>query len=372
MVVDPDPKVRTLMQRAFKSPEFEASTFASAQAALARLAAIQPHCIVSDLLMPDMDGERFLRAARGVPGLESVPFVVATGVRSEARIRSVLEAGADAYLLKPFPLRELLEKTRLLLKRPPQKEGPPPGKGAPRVPPAREAPAARGAGELPPANGVQGFGRYTRVEVEGRPLVLLTEATPQPKFVVTTVVTERGSALRKIETALSHPLAREEDQEAIRRQIDRQHESVLQRLPELVRDETPRRELWSEEERSVDQELLAWTISAIARLAAAEKGAACTTPVLRATLVRVAASHALLRTFQLTQEGGVAVDPQRGARLPRRAVKALAAWSLAFAGEAFRADLLTALELIRRATAERAAELERLGYYRRLTAQAMT
>ncbi len=40
--------------------------------------------------MPDMDGENLLRAVRAVPGLERVPFIAVSAVRSEARIRAVL------------------------------------------------------------------------------------------------------------------------------------------------------------------------------------------------------------------------------------------------------------------------------------------
>ena len=79
---------------------------------------IKPDCVVSDILMPDMDGESLLRALRAVPGLEAVPFIALSAVRSEARIRAVVGAGADAFLLKPFPLRELTEKVRSLVERP--------------------------------------------------------------------------------------------------------------------------------------------------------------------------------------------------------------------------------------------------------------
>ena len=115
VVVDDDPKVRQLMERAFKAPEFEVHAFPTGRAALDRVAEIRPACVVSDLLMPDMDGERFLRGMRGIAGLEQVPFVFVSAVRSEARIRSVLEAGASAFMVKPFPLRDLIDKVRALV-----------------------------------------------------------------------------------------------------------------------------------------------------------------------------------------------------------------------------------------------------------------
>ena len=118
IVVDDDPKVRLLLERAFRPPEFETHSFPTGKAALARLSQIKPDCVVSDILMPDMDGESLLRALRAVPGLEAVPFIALSAVRSEARIRAVIGAGADAFLLKPFPLRELTEKVRSLVERP--------------------------------------------------------------------------------------------------------------------------------------------------------------------------------------------------------------------------------------------------------------
>ena len=118
VVVDDDSKVRVLLERAFRAPEFETHAFPTGAAALRRIAEIRPDCVVSDILMPDMDGEGLLRAVRAVPGLERVPFIAVSAVRSEARIRAVLDAGADAFLLKPFPLRDLIDKVRALLERP--------------------------------------------------------------------------------------------------------------------------------------------------------------------------------------------------------------------------------------------------------------
>ena len=319
VVVDDDPKVRQLMERAFKAPEFETHAFPTGRAALDRLAEIRPDCVVSDLLMPDMDGERFLRALRGTPGLESVPFVIVSAVRSEARIRGVLDAGASAFMVKPFPLRDLIDKVRTLLAEvsdrvaageheplrrtdgvpptvplaaltaaqvqakaqsaglPLASDAPPPAavrpdaSVAPLPRPDQSTPGSRRI-DLQSSESGAGFGRYTRVDLRGRSLVVLTEAAVQPKFLVTTVVTEKGQALRKVETALPHPLARDEDREVVRRQVDIQHEGVLQRIEELVLDGVQRRVLWSDQSRSVDPDLLAWAVSALAQLVETEVG----------------------------------------------------------------------------------------------------
>jgi CheY-like chemotaxis protein len=319
IVVDDDSNVRLLLQRAFRAPEFETHTFPSGAAALGHLGEIRPECVVSDVLMPDMDGERLLHAVRAVPGLERVPFIALSAVRSETRIRALLAAGADAFLVKPFPVRDLIEKVRALLARPPAPRPAPEktdGQASPTRPvvaaphtlstaAVRRAPSAARVGaaaarivvptaaprpaptaaprpappaadrdvhhvEIGPRDPGFGFGRFTRVEVRGRSFVVLTEAVAEPRFTVTTVITEKGVPLRKIETALPHALAREEDRDSIRHQLDLQHDDLLRRLDDLVLDASPRRVVWSDLSRSVDVAVLAWAISAVAQLAETE------------------------------------------------------------------------------------------------------
>jgi two-component system alkaline phosphatase synthesis response regulator PhoP len=430
VVVDDDSKVRLLLERAFRAPEFETHAFPTGTEALKHVAAIRPDCVVSDLLMPDMDGEGLLRAIRAVPGLERVPFVAVSAVRSEARIKSLLAAGANAFLLKPFPLRDLLDRVRSLLERPeparaepggtsdytsptrpvvamshtmsttaPRRHQPPPGIGPapepavrkpppPRaspeagtsttapvapvriVPPAAPPPPAVAPGgrsvELSPPDPGLGFGRFTRVEVRGRSFIVLTEAALQPKFTVTTVITEKGVPLRKIESALPHPLAREEDHDLVRVQLDLQHDDTLRRLAEFVLDHTTRRVVWSDENRSVEAGLLAWAISAVAQLAETEAGTDETARQLRLTREKALVEEDALRAFYVTSSGRVTVDPQQAARLPRRSVRAVAGWCCAFAVATLQVEGERIVEPVRHATRGHALELERLGFYDRL------
>jgi CheY-like chemotaxis protein len=538
VVVDDDSKVRVLLERAFRAPEFETHAFPTGTAALRRIAEIRPNCVVSDILMPDMDGENLLRAVRAVPGLERVPFIAVSAVRSEARIRAVLAAGADAFLLKPFPLRDLIDKVRGLVERPatarsapeksertgdytsptrpvfaaahttstaairrrpsptrysPPKDEPilpavaspaaaraapepvappaapvplpraatpaappvaspaapvaprvaspvaprpspavaPPSKSPARPPtsapaeppvtasPERSAPRATPQGSAstpsptsvrlapvrvvvpaspapppaPPAAPVHskerpashadvrrvehvptdaglGFGRFTRVESRGRSFIVLTEAVPQPKFTVTTIITEKGVPLRKIESALAHPLAREEDRATVRRQLDLQHDDTLRRLDELVLDDAPRRVVWSDQSRSVEAGVLAWAMSAVAQLAETEAGTDETARQLRLTREAALVEEDALRAFVVTPFARVVVDPQHAGRVPRRAVRAVGGWCRAFATAALQAEADEIAEPVRQATRRYSLELERMGFYDRLARRA--
>jgi CheY-like chemotaxis protein len=441
VVVDDDSKVRVLLERAFRAPEFETHAFPTGAAALRRIAEIRPDCVVSDILMPDMDGENLLRAVRAVPGLERVPFIAVSAVRSEARIRAVLAAGADAFLLKPFPLRDLLEKVRALLDRPaappvPERTGdytsptrpvvtvahttstavvrrkaapeaapaaaepvpaPPPPITAriptrparpsavtsvrvspvrvvvPSSPPSTPSPARAEEVrrvELGPAEPGLGFGRFTRVQARGRSFVVLTEAVALPKFTVTTVITEKGVPLRRIESALPHPLAREDDRDTVRRQLDLQHDDTLRRLDDLVLDNSPRRVVWSDQSRSVEAGMLAWALSAVAQLAETETGTDETARQLRLTHERALVDESTLRAFRVTAAGRVIVGSGEADRLPRRAVRAVAGWCRAFASATLQTDDDKLGEPVRQATRRHALELDRMGFYDRLARRA--
>lgn len=87
--------------------------------ALEEAAASQPDLIISDALMPEMDGFRFLREAKGDPRLKEVPFIFYSAVytgRDEEKL--ALSLGAEAFLVKPLEPELLWQKIQQLLTRP--------------------------------------------------------------------------------------------------------------------------------------------------------------------------------------------------------------------------------------------------------------
>jgi CheY-like chemotaxis protein len=381
VIADDDSKVRRLLEHALHAPEFEVHAFPTGAEALKALPEIRPHCVVSDMLMPDMDGEGLLRALRAIPGLADVPFLVVSAIRSQARIESVLAAGATAFLLKPFPVKDLVGRIRSLVESGEESEEEvseePDPAGSARLesepalaalldePPDPSAVARRT--ELRPSNGSAGFGRFTKVDQGGRSFMVLTEIENAPQFTVTTTITEKGLGRRKIESSLLHPLTREEDRETVGRQVDLQHENALELLSRLVLDGGARRVVWSNQSRSVSPGLLAWAVSALAQVAETEAGTDEVTRALRRTLERGALQQEDLRIFEVTDRGRVVVALDHDDRLPLRAVAAVAEWTRAFAAEVLQVEEEAALGRIRQATRPRRRELERLGFFDRLS-----
>ena len=114
LVVDDDPKIRSVLGRGLRFEGYDVQIAASGQEAL-QLARDTPFdLVVLDLTMPRMDGlEVCRRLRRGV----NVPILMLTA-RSAVADRIVgLDSGADDYLTKPFDFEELLAHVRALLRR---------------------------------------------------------------------------------------------------------------------------------------------------------------------------------------------------------------------------------------------------------------
>jgi Signal transduction histidine kinase len=74
-----------------------------------------PDLIITDLMMPGMDGLEVCRQVRGNEIINHIPIIVATAkITEEERIKGI-EAGADAYLSKPFNTEELRTRVEKLL-----------------------------------------------------------------------------------------------------------------------------------------------------------------------------------------------------------------------------------------------------------------
>ncbi|MBV9829565.1 MAG: response regulator [Alphaproteobacteria bacterium] len=80
------------------------------EAALAAARAQRPDLVLSDVMMPRLDGFGLLTALRGDPALADIPIILLSARAGEEAKVEGLEAGADDYLTKPFTARELLAR----------------------------------------------------------------------------------------------------------------------------------------------------------------------------------------------------------------------------------------------------------------------
>ena len=114
VVVDDDPKIRTLLRRALEPEGYRVSEAAGSEELFALLRVEQADLITLDLTLRNEDG---LEIARRIRSESQVPIIMVTG-KGDMIDRVVgLELGADDYITKPFHVREVLARIRTVLKR---------------------------------------------------------------------------------------------------------------------------------------------------------------------------------------------------------------------------------------------------------------
>ena len=95
---------------------YDVQTVADGNAALAAIRNGAPDLVLTDVMMPGMDGFELLRELRSDPNTGEIPIIlISARAGEESRIEGI-EAGADDYLIKPFSARELLARVEASLK----------------------------------------------------------------------------------------------------------------------------------------------------------------------------------------------------------------------------------------------------------------
>jgi len=114
LIVDDNAEIRRLLRRQLRD-SYRVIEAADGVEGLELARRSLPDVIVSDVLMPRMDGESLCRAIKADPALDFIPVVLLTAKSSLDDKLSGLETGADEYLSKPFDKRELRARLRNLI-----------------------------------------------------------------------------------------------------------------------------------------------------------------------------------------------------------------------------------------------------------------
>jgi PAS domain S-box-containing protein len=96
--------------------QFEVITAKHGQQALERMSEGLPDLIVSDIMMPVMDGHQLLKTVKDNPDTRHIPVILLSARAGEEAKVEGIDAGADDYLVKPFSAKELLSRVRSQIK----------------------------------------------------------------------------------------------------------------------------------------------------------------------------------------------------------------------------------------------------------------
>lgn len=117
LIVDDDITLRTAVIRYLQNRGYSVQEAASGAEALSLFEQNPPDIVVSDVMMPEMDGLEFCRRLRATRSGQLVPFIFLSSRKDvEDRVQGH-QMGADDYLIKPFDPKELVAKIESQLER---------------------------------------------------------------------------------------------------------------------------------------------------------------------------------------------------------------------------------------------------------------
>ena len=107
VLADDNADMRAYVSRILQQAGYVVEAVADGAAAVAAARRELPELVVTDVMMPGLDGFGVLRALRDDPAMEGLPVILLSAQAGEASRVEGLTAGADDYLVKPFSAREL-------------------------------------------------------------------------------------------------------------------------------------------------------------------------------------------------------------------------------------------------------------------------
>lgn len=107
LVVDDEPSFSSILSEILRSFGYLVQQAYSVPEALESIEKGRPELILTDIMMPGIDGLVFVRMLRSDPIWSAIPIIVVTAKAHPMEIEATMDAGADACLIKPFSATDL-------------------------------------------------------------------------------------------------------------------------------------------------------------------------------------------------------------------------------------------------------------------------
>jgi DNA-binding response OmpR family regulator len=114
LVIDDDTAITELMSMLLKTFGFEVLTTNIGEEGIRLARETNPNVILLDLMMPDLDGWQVCKAIRQT---SDVPILILSAINDPRMVASVLDVGADDFLVKPVPSGVLVANIKKLIRR---------------------------------------------------------------------------------------------------------------------------------------------------------------------------------------------------------------------------------------------------------------
>ncbi|RPI35533.1 MAG: response regulator, partial [Hyphomicrobiaceae bacterium] len=115
LLADDNADMREYVRRLLAS-QYEVEVVADGGAALSAIARRKPDLVLSDIMMPHLDGMELVSRLRADPQTNTLPIILLSALAGEESRVEGMQAGADDYLIKPFSARELFARVEAHVK----------------------------------------------------------------------------------------------------------------------------------------------------------------------------------------------------------------------------------------------------------------
>ncbi len=115
LVVEDDAPILRQIEFNLQSNGFEVETATTGVEALKAMMRRRPDLLITDIMMPEMDGHELVMSVRADPDLKEVPVIMLTARSQDEDMMQGYQSGTDLYLTKPFEPAELITFVRRIL-----------------------------------------------------------------------------------------------------------------------------------------------------------------------------------------------------------------------------------------------------------------
>ncbi|NJL83411.1 MAG: response regulator [Chloroflexaceae bacterium] len=114
LVVEDSPSERELISRYLRGNGYQVIGVGSGQEALSKAIQKKPHVIITDVVMPEMNGFELCRSLKRNPQTRTIPIIACTSKNQELDRLWGMKQGIEVYLTKPFTQEQIVRAVELV------------------------------------------------------------------------------------------------------------------------------------------------------------------------------------------------------------------------------------------------------------------
>ena len=116
-IIEDETDIANLLAHCFACEGFEVSTPCDGLVGLDVIRRVRPDLVILDLFLPRLNGRQVFRALKSDLDTKEIPIVVLSANGDVANRINLLEEGVDDYIVKPCSVREVIARSRAVLRR---------------------------------------------------------------------------------------------------------------------------------------------------------------------------------------------------------------------------------------------------------------